>query len=163
VLKTWLPSSIEATGEEYYAWQAKSVQIYRDRDLFGFAHRYYRGIFGFLAGEAGGASEACTPALDPGTRTSGMLAHVGLSQAGVCGKNDDGTTKFWQVNRIVLLMIGDVVDAFALVDAGVAQVVEVAPAQRCILPAAGAGPVAAPVGGAVRGARARRARRPARG
>jgi hypothetical protein len=145
VLKTWLPSSIEATGEEYYAWQAKSVQIYRDRDLLGFAHRYYRGIFGFLAGEPGGASESCTPALDPGTRTSGMLAHVGLSQAGVCGKNDDGTTKFWQVNHIVLLMIGDVVDAFTLVDAGIAQVVEVAPADRCILPPAGAGPVVVPV------------------
>ena len=144
VLKTWLAASIEATGEEFYAWQAKSVQIFRDRDLLGFAHRYYRGIFGFLAGEPGGASEACAPALDPATRTTGMLAHVGLSQAGVCGTNDDGTTKFWQVNHIVLLMIGDVVDAYMLVDAGIAKVVETAPAALCILPAAG-GPVAQPV------------------
>jgi len=146
VLKTWLAPSIEATGEELYAWQAKSVQIYRDRDLLGFAHRYYRGTFGFLAGEGG--EQTCTPALDEPTRTTGMLAHVGLSQAGVCGENDDGTTKFWQVNRIVLLMIGDVVDAFALVDAGLAQVVELAPIERCILPAVAApGPIAQPIAG----------------
>lgn len=135
VLKTWLPSSIEASGEAFYAWQAKTVQIYRDRDLLGFAHRYYRGIFGFLAGE--GTENACAPALDPTTRTTGMLAHVGLSQAGVCGKNDDGTTKFWQVNRIVLLMIGDVVDANALIDAGIGRAVQVARAEDCILPVVG--------------------------
>lgn len=52
MLRTWLPPSIEQTSEAFYAWQAKSVQIYRDRDLLGFSHRYYRGIFGFLHGTA---------------------------------------------------------------------------------------------------------------
>jgi hypothetical protein len=168
VLSTWLPPSIEQTSEAFYAWQAKSVQIYRDRGVLGFAHRYYRGIFGFLEASAGGGGEGggggsgsgsgsgsgggsgdtgsgCTPALDPWSRLIGLLAHVGLSQAGVCGTNDDGTTKFWQVNNIALLTIGEVVDASALISSGLARAVDVAPADRCILPQSGAAalPVAA--------------------
>jgi hypothetical protein len=186
VLQTWLPAEIQATSEAFYAWQAKSVQIYQDRDLLGFSHRYYHGMFGFAhpgsgpgtgsgagssgsgagsagsgagsagsgagsggsgAGSAGsgagsggsgtGSAEACSDALTPDLRLAGMLAHVALSQAGVCGQNDDGTTKFWQVKRISLLQIGDVVDANALIDAGLAEDVAGVPSDRCILPAVG--------------------------
>jgi hypothetical protein len=79
----------------------------------------------------------CSDALTLDIRLAGMLAHVALSQAGVCGQNDDGTTKFWQVKRISLLQIGDVVDANALIDAGLAEDVAGAPSDRCILPAVG--------------------------
>lgn len=143
VLTTWLPPAIEQTSEAFYAWQAKSVQIYRDRGLLGFAHRYYGGIFGFLEDSARSPG-VCSPALGGRERTTGMLAHVGLSQAGVCGENDDGTTRFWQVNGITLLLIGDVVDAYDLVAAGIAHAVELAPAGRCILPASAPLPLPAP-------------------
>ena len=138
VLETSLAPEIEATSEAFVTWQAKTIQILRDRDLLGFTYRYYRGIFGFLDAPAPSEVDAvCRPALDDPTRTIAMLAHVALSQAGVCGKNDDNTTKFWQVNNIALLAVGDVVDSNALIAAGLAEPVTHARASRCILPAPG--------------------------
>jgi hypothetical protein len=135
VLETWLPPDIADTSEAFIAWQAKTVQILRDRHQLGYTHRYYDGMYGFLetpsSGEGSGAT--CSLALTEPSRIVGMLAHVGLSQAGVCGTNDDGTTKFWQVNHISLLKIGDVFDALALVDAGLARHVTQSVASRCIL------------------------------
>jgi len=133
VLTTWMPPELESVSEAFVSWQAKTVQILRDVGELGFTHRFYAGIFGFLPAPARGA--ICSPALDENIRKRALLAHVGLSQAGVCGKNTDGTTKFWQVNNISLLEIGEVYDAYELVGAGLARLVTEAPASRCILPA----------------------------
>lgn len=143
VLVAMLPPHLYA-HEAFFSWLAKTVQIYAEPGVLGFAHgRYYRGAFGRVETPSGMMARACRPALDEDLRTVGMLAHVGLSQAGVCGTNDDGTTKFWQVNRISLLRIGDAIDAYALVRAGLAvgnadtQEVTYAPAERCALAAEG--------------------------
>jgi hypothetical protein len=139
VLDLWLPAEVEQVGEAFYEWQAKSAQIFRERDALGYAHRYYRGMFGYLD-EVDVAEGTCSGnAIDASAQDRGTLAHVALSQAGACGQNDDGTTKFWQVNGIVLLQIGRVLDAYDLVAAGVAAAVTTAPADRCILPAEGGG------------------------
>lgn len=148
VIQTWLPPAIQATSEAFYAWQAKSIQIYQDPDLLGYSHRYYRGMFGYArpagsrsgSGSGSGSGATCSNLLDSGTRQLGMLAHVALSQASECGQNDDGTTKFWQVKRISLLPIGGTYDANALVGAGLAAGVAGAVSDRCILPVAGAAP-----------------------
>ncbi|HZJ65687.1 MAG TPA: hypothetical protein VFD36_19390, partial [Kofleriaceae bacterium] len=71
VVQTWLPAEIEATSEAFYAWQAKSIQIYQDRDLLGYSHRYYRGMFGFARPDGGpggadggsGSGSTCSNAL----------------------------------------------------------------------------------------------------
>ncbi len=135
VLQLWVPPAIEAVSEAFYAWQAKSAQIYRARDALAHAHRYYRGVFGALDEVDVETDGLCAMgALDPAARRLGRRAHFALSQAGECGVNDDGTTKFWQVNGIVLLPLGEAVDAYELVSAGAAIAVAHAPPERCILP-----------------------------
>ena len=146
VLDLWLPAEVEQVGEAFYEWQAKSAQIFRERDALGYAHRYYRGMFGYLD-EVDTAEGTCTGnVIDASAQDRGTLAHVALSQAGACGQNDDGTTKFWQVNGLVLLPIGRVLDAYDLVAAGVAEAVTTAPVDRCILPAEGGGGPTGPTG-----------------
>lgn len=138
VLVATLDPAITATNEAFYEWLAKTVQIYRDRDLLGWGNGYYRGIFGFLTPPA--QSETCTPTLDAASRLVGMLAHVALSQAGMCGLNENGTKKFFQVNGLSLLLMREVIDARVLISAGLAQYVTTARADRCILPDSIIGP-----------------------
>lgn len=133
VLQLWLHPAIEGTDQDYYAWQAKSAQIFRSPGQFAHAHRYYRGLFGFLD-DVDVPEGACSA--DPLTdeaRDLGTLGQVATSQKGVCGKNDDDTDKFWQVNNLILLLIGRSYHATELIAAGIAEQVTSATPERCIL------------------------------
>lgn len=114
----------------------KVIEIFQPADAIGFArHRYYQGRFGFGwdLGEAGGST--CGAVAVDGWRSLGLQVHTALSQAGRCGENTDGTPKFWEVAPLFLFVPGEIYDARRFVAMGLASWVNMAPPERCIIPA----------------------------
>lgn len=136
VIQTWLPRTLDATQAWLRGWQAKSVQILASPQQPGFANgNFYRGMLG-LAGPPQGKG-ACQDVLNPTVRANGSLAHVALSQARRCTADLAGNQGFWNVDGIVLVRLGDTLDATALVNANVAEDVHGATSSRCLVPAKG--------------------------
>jgi hypothetical protein len=121
-------------------WRAKSAQILAGPGQRAYADgNGYDGVWG-LASAAG--DRPCASVLDERARLRGMLAHVALTTDAVCATDAGGAQRFWQVDGIGLLRIGEAVDSEALITAGFAERVGGAASDRCVVPAQGdqAGP-----------------------
>jgi hypothetical protein len=135
VLHLSLPTAFEQTDLIYREWLGKSGNIFRSQNALAYGGgNYYPGVFGFLD-EVDVPEGTCSgEVLTDQARNDGTLAQVGLSQAGQCGMNPNGTPKFNQVNQLDLVPINSIVDGQVLIDIGLAAAVTSAPAERCIIP-----------------------------